>query len=74
MMALSSCDMLYDYFGEEALVNNMKYQADYYPRTDIWMTDGYGDYVRHYIRAMAAAPQPFKISVSGKLLKQVRST
>jgi len=28
-----------------------------YPRDDIWMTDGYGDYVRHYLRAMAAAPQ-----------------
>lgn len=30
---------------------------NYYIRDDIWMTDGYGDYVRHYIRAMAAAPQ-----------------
>ena len=28
-----------------------------YPQNDIWMTDGYGDYVRHYLRAMAAAPQ-----------------
>lgn len=28
-----------------------------YPRDDIWMTDGYGDYVRHYLRAMASAPQ-----------------
>lgn len=28
-----------------------------YPRDDIWMTDGYGDYVRHYLRAMAAAPE-----------------
>lgn len=27
-----------------------------YPRDDIWLTDGYGDYVRHYLRAMAAAP------------------
>jgi len=27
-----------------------------YLRDDIWLTDGYGDYVRHYIRAMAAAP------------------
>jgi hypothetical protein len=24
---------------------------------DIWLTDGYGDYVRHYLRAMAAAPE-----------------
>ena len=30
---------------------------NYYPTNDVWMTDGYGDYVRHYIRAMAAAPQ-----------------
>ena len=27
-----------------------------YPRDDVWLTDGYGDYVRHYLRAMAAAP------------------
>ncbi|MFN0122475.1 MAG: hypothetical protein ACKV2V_18425 [Blastocatellia bacterium] len=27
-----------------------------YPRDDIWLTDGYGDYVRHYLRAMAVAP------------------
>jgi len=30
---------------------------NFYPRDDVWMTDGYGDYIRHYIRAMAAAPQ-----------------
>lgn len=29
----------------------------YYPTNDVWMTDGYGDFVRHYIRAMATAPQ-----------------
>ncbi len=27
-----------------------------YLNNDIWLTDGYGDYVRHYLRAMAAAP------------------
>lgn len=27
-----------------------------YIRDDIWLTDGYGDYVRHYLRAMAALP------------------
>jgi hypothetical protein len=27
-----------------------------YIRDDIWMTDGYGDYVRHYLRAMACRP------------------
>jgi hypothetical protein len=30
---------------------------NFYPTNDIWMTDGYGDYIRHYLRAMAAAPQ-----------------
>ena len=30
---------------------------NFYPTNAIWMTDGYGDYVRHYVRAMAAAPQ-----------------
>jgi hypothetical protein len=28
-----------------------------YPDDDIWLTDGYGDYVRHYLRAMAALPR-----------------
>jgi hypothetical protein len=28
-----------------------------YMRDDIWLTDGYGDYVRHYLRAMAAMPE-----------------
>ncbi len=27
-----------------------------YPNDDIWLTDGYGDYVRHYLRAMASMP------------------
>ena len=27
-----------------------------YIRDDIWLTDGYGDYVRHYLRGMAALP------------------
>lgn len=30
---------------------------NYYPTNDVWMTDGYGDFIRHYIRAMAIAPQ-----------------
>lgn len=30
---------------------------NFYPTNAIWMTDGYGDYVRHYLRAMGAAPQ-----------------
>jgi len=28
-----------------------------YPQDENWLTDGYGDYVRHYLRAMAAAPE-----------------
>jgi len=28
-----------------------------YIRDDIWLTDGYGDYVRHYLRSMAACPE-----------------
>lgn len=31
--------------------------ANRYPHDDIWLTDGYGDYVRHFLRAMAADPQ-----------------
>jgi hypothetical protein len=27
-----------------------------YIRDDIWLTDGYGDYVRHYLRAMTSMP------------------
>ena len=28
-----------------------------YIHDDIWLTDGYGDYLRHFIRAMAAEPE-----------------
>ncbi|MDD2380131.1 MAG: hypothetical protein PHV35_00380 [Mariniphaga sp.] len=28
-----------------------------YPRDEVWLTDGFGDYVRHYIRAMAHHPE-----------------
>jgi hypothetical protein len=28
-----------------------------YPQDENWLTDGYGDYIRHYLRAMTAAPQ-----------------
>jgi hypothetical protein len=34
-----------------------------YIRDDIWLTDGYGDYVRHYLRAMEAMPE---LAPSGK--------
>lgn len=28
-----------------------------YPRDEVWMTDGYGDYVRHYLRSMSYLPE-----------------
>jgi len=28
-----------------------------YPRDEIWLTDGYGDYVRHFLRAMSFWPE-----------------
>ncbi len=28
-----------------------------YPRDEIWLTDGYGDFIRHYINAFAALPE-----------------
>jgi hypothetical protein len=28
-----------------------------YPNGETWMTDGYGDYVRHYLKALAAFPE-----------------
>ncbi len=31
--------------------------ANCYPRDEVWMTDGYGDYVRHYLRSMAWKPE-----------------
>jgi len=31
--------------------------ANRFPNDDIWLTDGYGDYVRHYLRAMASLPE-----------------
>jgi hypothetical protein len=35
-----------------------------YPFDDIWLTDGYGDYVQHYLRAMASAPELAPASAS----------
>lgn len=28
-----------------------------YPRDEVWLTDGFGDYVRHFLRAMADMPE-----------------
>jgi hypothetical protein len=39
-----------------------------YIRDDVWLTDGYGDYVRHYLRAMAAWPE-LAPSYKNKLLQ-----
>ena len=30
---------------------------NFYPTNAVWMTDGYGDYVRHYLKAMGAFPE-----------------
>jgi hypothetical protein len=55
--------------GDQSLVSNAvrqlcwtTYMVDSdgkncYPNDEIWMTDGYGDYVRHYLRAMAWKPE-----------------
>ena len=66
----ASIDLLYwEKTGDTSYVRNAvrmlnwaTYMVDtdgknFYPTNAIWMTDGYGDYVRHYLRAMAAAPQ-----------------
>ena len=44
------------------ILNWATYMVDHdgknnYPRDEVWFTDGYGDYVRHYLRAMAAKPE-----------------
>jgi hypothetical protein len=43
-------------------LNWATYMVDYdgknrYPQDENWLTDGYGDYVRHFLRAMAAFPE-----------------
>jgi len=55
--------------GEKAGIRNATHQLNWatymvdddgkncYPRDEVWMTDGYGDYVRHYLRAMAFNPE-----------------
>jgi len=47
-----------------------------YPNGEIWMTDGYGDYLRHYFRAMAvdprlATPEDNHIVFSSSVMQQV---
>ncbi|NEW84100.1 MAG: hypothetical protein GZ094_17265 [Mariniphaga sp.] len=55
--------------GEQAFVKNAilqlnwaTYMVDFdgknrYMHDDIWLSDGYGDYVRHYLRSMASKPE-----------------
>lgn len=55
--------------GDTSRVQNAKLQLNWatymvnddgrnrYPNDDNWLTDGYGDYVRHYIRSMGAMPE-----------------
>jgi hypothetical protein len=43
-------------------LNWATYMVDYdgkncYPQDENWLTDGYGDYVRHFLRAMGAFPE-----------------
>ena len=43
-------------------LNWATYMVDYdgknrYPQDENWLTDGYGDYVRHFLRAMGAIPE-----------------
>ena len=54
--------------GDRSRVENAKRQLHWatymvdddgkncYPRDEVWLTDGYGDYVRHFLRAMAVCP------------------
>ena len=53
-----------DWSGRDQAVRNLNWATymvaedgrNRYYRDDIWLTDGYGDYVRHYLRSMAALP------------------
>ena len=66
----AACDLLFaERTGDTGLIGNAirqlnwaTYMVDddgknFYPTNAVWMTDGYGDYVRHFLRAMASAPQ-----------------
>jgi hypothetical protein len=66
----AACDLLFaEKTGDTGKINDAirqlnwaTYMVDddgknFYPTNAVWMTDGYGDYVRHYIRAMASYPQ-----------------
>ena len=63
-------ELLYSYLtGDTSLYSNAirelnwaTYAVDFdgkncFPTDEPWLTDGYGDYVRHYLRAMAVFPK-----------------
>lgn len=65
----ASADLQYAFLsGDRSMVQNAIRQLNWatymvdedgkncYPRDEVWMTDGYGDYVRHFLRAMAFYP------------------
>ena len=62
---LRYCELTHNNARKEQAIRRLNwatYMVDsdgknFYPRDDIWLTDGYGDYVRHYLRAMAAQPE-----------------
>ena len=59
-VSLSGDSALYENAVRE--LNWATYMVDFdgknrFPQDEPWLTDGYGDYVRHYLRAMDAIPQ-----------------
>jgi hypothetical protein len=59
------CEKTGDCKGKEDAVRRLNWATytvdtdgkNRYIRDDNWLTDGYGDYVRHFLRAMASAPE-----------------
>ncbi len=59
------CEQTGDMTHKDAAIRRLNWAAymvgvdgkNRYPHDDIWLTDGYGDYVRHYLRAMASFPE-----------------
>jgi hypothetical protein len=59
------CETTKDCSGKEQAIRRLNWATysvgedgkNRYPNDDIWLTDGYGDYIRHYLRAMASSPE-----------------
>lgn len=59
------CEKTGDCAGKELAIRRLNWATymvaedgrNRYPKDDVWLTDGYGDYVRHYLRAMASTPE-----------------